>query len=162
MNTPLFLLNGMNEWCFQVPGMVFVFGVQAEWHFPTSHGKGVCDGIDGTVKCLAARVSLQRPYIDKIMTPSYQLLQWASKSVYTHVRIYLELPATAIGKNMKSNSRGIYITLLQSSATSHLICSNIRRCSYRYHTSTQCINKSLPQNCNWMYIHIIIPSHKSK
>ena len=34
------------------------FGVQAEWHFyATSHGKGQCDGIGGTVKRLA---SLQR------------------------------------------------------------------------------------------------------
>ena len=35
------------------------FWVQAEWHFyATSHGKGPCDGIGGTVKCLAATASL--------------------------------------------------------------------------------------------------------
>ena len=35
------------------------FWVQAEWHFyATSHGKGPCDGIGGTVKCLAAMTSL--------------------------------------------------------------------------------------------------------
>ena len=35
------------------------FGVPAEWHFSaTSHGKGACDGLGGTVKCLAARASL--------------------------------------------------------------------------------------------------------
>ena len=40
------------------------FGVQAEWHFyATSHGKGPCDGIGGTVKRLAAKASLQREYI---------------------------------------------------------------------------------------------------
>ena len=39
------------------------FGVPAEWHFSaTSHGKGACDGVGGTVKRLAARASLQRPY----------------------------------------------------------------------------------------------------
>jgi len=36
------------------------FGVDAEWHFfATSHGKGPCDGLGGTVKRLAARASLQ-------------------------------------------------------------------------------------------------------
>ena len=35
------------------------FGVAAEWHFSaTSHGKGACDGVGGTVKRLAARASL--------------------------------------------------------------------------------------------------------
>ena len=39
------------------------FGIPAEWHFSaTSHGKGACDGIGRTVKRLAARASLQRPY----------------------------------------------------------------------------------------------------
>ena len=37
------------------------FDIEAEWHFfATSHGKGPCDGIGGTVKRLAARTSLQR------------------------------------------------------------------------------------------------------
>ena len=36
------------------------FDVSAEWHFSaTSHGKGACDGLGGTVKRLAARTSLQ-------------------------------------------------------------------------------------------------------
>ncbi len=34
------------------------------WHFfATSHGKGVCDGIGGTIKRLAARASLQNVLI---------------------------------------------------------------------------------------------------
>ena len=41
--------------------------------FSTSHGKGACDGVGGTVggivNCLAARASLQRPYVDQILTP---------------------------------------------------------------------------------------------
>ena len=42
------------------------FGISAEWHFSaTSHGKGACDGLGGTVKRLAARASLQRPYSDQ-------------------------------------------------------------------------------------------------
>ena len=53
------------------------FGVQAEWHFyATSHSKGPCDGIGGTVKRLAARASLQRAYHSQIMTPR-QLFDWA-------------------------------------------------------------------------------------
>ncbi len=57
------------------------FGISAEWHFSaTSHGKGACDGLGGTVKRLAARASLQRPYNDQIMTPR-QLFDWASISI---------------------------------------------------------------------------------
>lgn len=57
------------------------FGIQAEWHFSaTSHGKGSCDGIGGTVKRLAARASLQRPYEQQIMTP-LQLFEWASEKL---------------------------------------------------------------------------------
>ena len=57
------------------------FGVQAEWHFyATSHGKGPCDGIGGTVKCLAARASLQRAYHSQIMTP-HQLFDWAIENI---------------------------------------------------------------------------------
>ena len=44
-------------------------GIQAEWHFSvTSNGKGPYDGVGGTMKCLAARASLQRPYEEQIMT----------------------------------------------------------------------------------------------
>lgn len=57
------------------------FGVHAEWHFSaTSHGKGACDGLGGTVKRLAARASLQRPYNDQIMTPR-QLFDWATANI---------------------------------------------------------------------------------
>ena len=57
------------------------FGIQAEWHFSaTSHGKGACDGLGGTVKRLATKASLQRPYEDQIITP-LQLYQWASSSI---------------------------------------------------------------------------------
>jgi hypothetical protein len=46
------------------------FGVPAECHFfVTSHGKNACDGIGGTLKRLAAKISLQQPYNDQIMTP---------------------------------------------------------------------------------------------
>ena len=58
------------------------FGISAEWHFSaTSHGKGACDGLGGTVKRLAARASLQRPYNNQIMTPR-QLYEWASTTIH--------------------------------------------------------------------------------
>ena len=53
----------------------------AEWHFfATSHGKGPCDGVGGTVKRLAAHASLQRPYYDQIMTP-HQLFVFAQSEI---------------------------------------------------------------------------------
>ncbi|GBM01951.1 hypothetical protein AVEN_269560-1 [Araneus ventricosus] len=46
-------------------------GVKAEWHFSAScHGKGACDGIGGTVKGMATKASLQRPYKDQILNAS--------------------------------------------------------------------------------------------
>ena len=64
------------------------FGIDAEWHFfATSHGKGPCDGLGGTVKRLAAKASLQRPYEQQIMTPR-QLYEWASDNISTIVFTY--------------------------------------------------------------------------
>lgn len=78
------------------------FGVNAQWHFSaTSHGKGACDGLGGTVKRLAARASLQKPYDQQIMTPR-QLFEWACDNIpavdfqycstkdYERERIFLE------------------------------------------------------------------------
>ncbi len=57
------------------------FIISVEWHFSaTSHGKGACDGVGGTVKRLAARASLQRPTEQQIMTP-YQLYEWAQANI---------------------------------------------------------------------------------
>ena len=57
------------------------FGIQAEWHFSaTSHGKSACDGVGGTVKRLAARASLQRPYDEQIITP-FHLFEWAAANI---------------------------------------------------------------------------------
>ena len=57
------------------------FGIPAEWHFfATSHGKGPYDGVGGTVKRLAARASLQRPYANQLQTP-LQLFSWAKESI---------------------------------------------------------------------------------
>lgn len=54
------------------------FQYHAEWHFfATSHGKGPCDGVGGTVKRLASRASLQLiGNSDPIQTP-LDLYNWA-------------------------------------------------------------------------------------
>ena len=45
------------------------FGVQAEWHFfATSHGKTAADGAAGTLKRLATKASLQRPFDNHILS----------------------------------------------------------------------------------------------
>lgn len=54
------------------------FDVQAEWHFfATSHGKGPCDGLGGTIKRLAARASIQGTMIN---TP-IELYEWAKSNL---------------------------------------------------------------------------------
>lgn len=56
-------------------------GVKAEWHFFAScHGKGACDGIGGTIKRMATKASLQRPYTDAILN-ALDLYNFAKKSV---------------------------------------------------------------------------------
>ena len=53
------------------------FGIKAEWHFfATSHGKGPCDGLGGTLNQLAAKASLQHPYENQITNPQL-LYEWA-------------------------------------------------------------------------------------
>lgn len=57
------------------------YGINAEWHFhATSHGKGPCDGIGGTVKRKAARASLSKEY-DKVISTPFELYQWAVECI---------------------------------------------------------------------------------
>lgn len=56
------------------------FGYDCEWHFhATSHGKGPCDGLGGTLKRSATRASLARAYENQIDTAEI-LFEWASSS----------------------------------------------------------------------------------
>lgn len=56
------------------------FEIAAEWHFfPTSHGKGPCDGIGGTLKRLAARTSLQR--VNNPISSPKELFTWATEAL---------------------------------------------------------------------------------
>ena len=57
------------------------FGVKAEWHFfATSHGKNACDGVQGTIKRLAAHVSLQRTIHNQILN-QHQLYDFAKSEI---------------------------------------------------------------------------------
>ena len=57
------------------------FGFPAEWHFfATSHGKTACVGVAGTLKRLASKSSLQRPYDNQITIPQ-QLYDFACKEI---------------------------------------------------------------------------------
>ena len=77
VHSPLQSMNQCLNLCYHEAD----FGVPAEWHFSaTSHGKGACDGVGGSVKRLAARASLQRPYDQQIMTPR-QLFEWAVDNI---------------------------------------------------------------------------------
>lgn len=54
------------------------YQIECEWHFyATSHGKGPCDGIGGTVKRKAARASLSKEY-EKFITTPLELYEWAT------------------------------------------------------------------------------------
>lgn len=56
------------------------FGVRAEWHFfATSHGKGPCDGLGGTIKRLAARASLMN--INNPINTAVKFYTWVQNNV---------------------------------------------------------------------------------
>lgn len=59
------------------------FNIEAEWHFfATSHGKGPCDGVGGTLKRLASKASLQRPFDQQILT-AMDLFDWANQNIHS-------------------------------------------------------------------------------
>ena len=49
--------------------------------FETSHGKGPCNGVGGTVKRLAARASLRKPMTNQTQAP-LQLYTLAEKKYF--------------------------------------------------------------------------------
>lgn len=56
------------------------FNVKAEWHFfATSHGKGPCDGLGGTIKRLVARASLQN--VNDPINTAAKFFTWVNKNV---------------------------------------------------------------------------------
>ena len=58
-----------------------IVGMASEWHFfATSHCKNACDGIGGTIKCLAAYTSLQTTIKGLILTP-FTLFTFADNEI---------------------------------------------------------------------------------
>lgn len=56
-----------------------MYGIDAEWHFfATSHGKGPCDAIGGTIKRMATRASLAKEREHPIKTAK-ELFDWANR-----------------------------------------------------------------------------------
>lgn len=54
------------------------YGIEAEWHFfATSHGKGPCDAIGGTIKRMATRASLAKEREHPIKN-ARELYNWAN------------------------------------------------------------------------------------
>ena len=63
------------------------FGLDAEWiFFATSHGKSPCDGIGGSVKCHAAKRSLQRPISNQIL--DYQAMLNVCEEEMSKIRFF--------------------------------------------------------------------------
>jgi hypothetical protein len=81
------------------------FVAPAEWHFfATLHGKCACDALGGTVKRLAARASLQQPYIAQIITPR-QLFSWVQTNIQnTNLEFVTELEFIEEKLSFKINS----------------------------------------------------------
>lgn len=53
----------------------------AKWNFfATSHGKNACDGVGGTIKCLATKASLQRSYDNHLLSP---------KDLFTFTKVHI-------------------------------------------------------------------------
>ena len=64
------------------------FGLACEWNFfATSHGKNACDGIGGTVKRAAARVSLQRTTEKQILTPEH-MFQFCEENLSKKIKFF--------------------------------------------------------------------------
>ena len=55
--------------------------------FATSHGKGSCDGIGGTVKRSVAKASLQRPYQRQILT-SEEMFDYCTENLSNIIKFF--------------------------------------------------------------------------
>ena len=57
------------------------YALYAEWHFfAMSHGKIICDDIDGTIKRMAAYASLQQSVTGQILSPE-SLFEFANSEI---------------------------------------------------------------------------------
>ena len=64
------------------------FSIDCMWNFfATSHGKLLCDGIDGIVRRLTARTSLHRPISSQILSPK-RMFEFCQGSIHRINFIY--------------------------------------------------------------------------
>ena len=98
------------------------FGVEAEWHFfATSHGKGPCDGIGGTLKRSAKKASLQATLIE---TPEqlYQYLKGHTISTFVEYFDKNEWLQEELALNKRfSNARTV-----PGTRQMHSVCPSVR------------------------------------
>ena len=94
-------------------------GISTEWHFSaTSHGKGACHGLGGTVKRLATKASLQSPYEDQIMTP-FHLYEWASSNI---PGVFIDYCSVEEYENEKKNLERRFENCQTIPGTRRLLC----------------------------------------
>lgn len=80
------------------------YGVECEWHFfATSHGKGPCDGIGGTLKRMATRACLAKEYENPIKDAE-EMYNWANQHTeQMQTKISFCYVSNADYKNMESD-----------------------------------------------------------
>ncbi|KAK3928649.1 Cytochrome c biogenesis ATP-binding export protein CcmA [Frankliniella fusca] len=72
-----------------------MFGLDASWaFFATSHGKSPCDGVTGTIKRLAYKASLQRPY-DRQIIGSEKVFKFCQEEVKENM-LYYHISKTSV------------------------------------------------------------------
>ena len=100
------------------------FGVDCEWHFhATAHGKGLCDGVGGTVKRMASRASLTKEY-DGDITNAEELFIW-TKTLKTDMVFEFCSEAEYKLKLIKLNSRLENIKTIKGTRDFHAIIPSI-------------------------------------
>ena len=88
------------------------FNLEAECHFfATSHGKGPCDGLGGTIKREAARASLQRPLEGQIQT-ALQLYEWAKEAILSIQFQYADMGEYETEEHLLQNRLEAAVTIV--------------------------------------------------
>lgn len=81
---------------------------KVEWHFfATYHGKGPCDALGGTLKRMATKVSLQRPYTDQILNVQ-NLFEWIQgKEIATNTVLCTQKEHDAMERRLQNKYKNV-------------------------------------------------------
>lgn len=94
-------------------------GFKVEWHFfATSHGKGPCDALGGTIKRMATRTSLQRPTDNQFLNAK-DLFDWLQT---TDIAIHTVFCSKDEHKAMEGELKNKYRDVLTIQGTLKLHC----------------------------------------